>query len=271
MPASKIRHAAVAGRFYPLNPQTLRADVSSYLSPRASPAPALACMVPHAGFMYSGHVAGAVFSHLQIPDRVIILCPNHTGVGTPLSILSEGEWETPLGNVPVDPDLAGALKGRYLRLTEDGSAHHSEHAIEVELPFLQVLNPSFSFIPIAMGTRHFEVLETLGHAIALTIRSAGISTLIVASSDMNHYENDSITRLKDRKAIDCILALDPEGLFETVMRENISMCGLGPAVAMITAAKQLGARHAELVSYATSADTSGDKQTVVGYAGVIVR
>lgn len=270
MPPSSIRLPAVAGRFYPLNPERLRADLNSYLSPQVTPATALGCIVPHAGYMYSGQVAGAVFSRLHIPDRVLILCPNHTGVGTPLSILTQGEWETPLGRAQVDLHLAEALRARDPLLTEDETAHRSEHAIEVELPFLQVLNPAFSFVPIALGTRQFEVLQHLGHVIAETISSASLSVLIVASSDMNHYENDSITRLKDRKAIDRILALDPGGLFETVVREDISMCGLGPAVAMMTAVKDLGARRAELVNYATSADTSGDRETVVGYAGVIV-
>jgi AmmeMemoRadiSam system protein B len=212
-----------------------------------------------------------VYSQLQIPQRIIILCPNHTGKGRPLAIMSQGAWETPLGQAPIDSPLADALKKRFPQLTEDADAHRSEHAIEVELPFLQAHRPDFTFVPIALGTGQFDVLEKLGEAVADTVRSQAESILIVASSDMNHYENDAITRIKDHKAIERMLALDPRGLFEVVMREEISMCGFGPAVVMLTATKRLGATCAELVKYATSGDVSGDREMVVGYAGVVVR
>ena len=269
--APNLRQPAVAGRFYPQDAQTLLAEVENYLSPRVDAASAIGCMVPHAGYVYSGHVAGAVFSKIAIPRRCILLCPNHTGVGHPLSIMSEGEWLTPLGPVPIDPEIAETLKTTLPLLTEDASAHRAEHAAEVELPFLQALRPDFRFVPIALGTSHFELLAALGEAIAEVVRAQDEPVLVIASSDMNHYENDQITRIKDQKAIEPILRLDARGLYDTVMNEDISMCGFGPAVAMITAARRLGATSAELVRYATSGDISGDRDLVVGYAGVVVR
>ena len=265
-----LRHPAVAGRFYPDDADILRKEVQSYISPSSRNTSALGCLVPHAGYMYSGHVAGAVYAKLEIPSHCIVMCPNHTGRGRPLSIISEGEWETPLGRVPVDVELASQLKERFALLDEDTAAHQSEHAIEVQLPFLQTLNPDFSFVPIALGTGQFEVLEGLGLAIAEVLANQSEPVLIIASSDMNHYENDRVTRVKDHKAIEQVLSLDPRGLFDAVMNEQISMCGFGPAVAMLTAARQLSANHAELVKYATSGDVSGDRDRVVGYAGIIV-
>ena len=271
MPSTTLRHPAVAGRFYPGDPQKLRVEALEYLSPtHQAPIQAIGCIAPHAGYVYSGHVAGAVFARIEIPRRCIVLCPNHTGMGRPLAILSEGAWETPLGEVPIDAELATALKLRFALLQEDSAAHRTEHAAEVELPFLQLRQPDLRFVPIALGTGKFEVLEQLGKALADVIVVQKESVLIVASSDMNHYESDGITRVKDRLAIERILALDPRGLYDVVTQQNISMCGFGPAVAMLTAARQLGAKSAELVRYATSGDISGDRDMVVGYAGVVV-
>jgi AmmeMemoRadiSam system protein B len=269
--AATIRHPAVAGRFYPRDRNTLLKDVKSYLSPQAATIPALGCVTPHAGYIYSGAVAGAVYAQVDLPRRIIVLCPNHTGKGRPLAIMSQGAWETPLGQVPIDAALADDLKRRFPLLTEDADAHRNEHAIEVELPFLQARRPDFTFVPIALGTAQFDILEKLGEAVADTVHSQAERILIIASSDMNHYENDAITRIKDHKAIERILALDARGLFDVVMREEISMCGFGPAVAMLTATKRLGATSAELIKYATSGDVSGDREMVVGYAGVVVR
>jgi AmmeMemoRadiSam system protein B len=267
----------VAGRFYPANAQHLRAEVETYTTVRADASAkseprirALGCVVPHAGYMYSGHVAGAVYRRLNLPRRMVILCPNHTGVGEPLAILSEGAWHTPLGDVPIDEAMASELKSRMPLLAEDQEAHRFEHALEVQLPFLQVLAPGFQFVPITVGTSNFEVLSALGVVIGSVAAEAGEPVLVIASSDMNHYESDDVTRVKDRRAIDQILALDPRGLYETVHQANISMCGYGPAVVMLTAAKKLGANHAELVRYATSGDVSGDRDMVVGYAGIAV-
>jgi AmmeMemoRadiSam system protein B len=268
---STVRHPAVAGRFYPRDRDTLLKDVRSYLSTQAAPAPALGCVAPHAGYMYSGAVAGAVYSNVDLPQRCIVLGPNHTGKGLPLAIMSSGTWETPLGQAPIDSPLAEALKKRLPLLTEDENAHRSEHAIEVELPFLQTRRPDFTFVPITLGTGQFDILKKLGEAVADVVRAQSERILIVASSDMNHYENDAVTRIKDHKAIEQILALDARGLFDVVMREEISMCGFGPAVVMLTATKRLGATSAELIKYATSGDVSLDREMVVGYAGVVVR
>jgi MEMO1 family protein len=269
--AATIRHPAVAGHFYPNDPNTLKKDLRSYLSTEATPTPALGCVAPHAGYMYSGPVAGAVFANLDLPRRIITLGPNHTGKGRPLAIMSSGSWETPLGQAPIDSSLAEDLKKRCPLLSEDADAHRREHAIEVELPFLQTRRSDFTFVPIALGTGQFEVLEKLGQAIADSVQAQPEKILIVASSDMNHYENDTVTRVKDHKAIERILALDARGLFEVVMREDISMCGFGPTIVMLTAAKRLGATSAELIKYATSGDVSGDREMVVGYAGLVVR
>jgi AmmeMemoRadiSam system protein B len=266
-----LREPAMAGRFYPASPEKLRADIVSYISPQTERVPAIGCLVPHAGYMYSGQVAGAVFSKVEIPPRCIVLCPNHTGEGHPLAIMKEGAWRTPLGTLSIDPDLAEALLLAFPALTDDSAAHRSEHAIEVELPFLQVLSPDVQFVPIAIGTGQLLILEHLGKALARVIQSSAEPVLMIASSDMNHYEDDATTRVKDSKAIDKILALDSSGLYETITNESISMCGFGPTVAMLTAAKQLGAKKAELVLYATSGDVSGNRDMVVGYAGMIVQ
>jgi AmmeMemoRadiSam system protein B len=274
MATTILRHPAVAGRFYPGDPDDLRTEARGYLSQssfgKQSPVRAVGCIAPHAGYMYSGHVAGAVFARVEIPRRCIVMCPNHTGMGVPLSVMSEGAWETPLGEVPIDGELAKALKQRFPALQEDSAAHRAEHAAEVELPFLQIRQAELKFVPIALGTRQFEALEQLGKAIADVVAAQKDPVLIIASSDMNHYESDAVTRVKDHRAIERILTFDPRGLFDVVTQQDISMCGLGPAVAMLTAARQLGAKSADLVKYATSGDVSGDRDTVVGYAGVVV-
>lgn len=267
-----VRHPAVAGRFYPRDPKVLRQDIRRYLqeSAQTKPTRALGCLAPHAGYMYSGHVAGAVFGALEVPELCLVLCPNHTGIGRPLAIISEGYWETPLGDIPIESGFAAALKQSCSLLEEDSSAHRTEHAAEVELPFLQYIQPNLKFVPIALGTSQFETLEELGSAIADVIAAQTTQVLIVASSDMNHYESDAITRVKDQSAIEPMLRLDARALYDAVTQQHVSMCGFGPAVAMLTATKKLGATGAELVKYATSGDVSGDRDLVVGYAGIIV-
>lgn len=264
-----VRQPAVAGRFYPDKVGVLRRDVLSYLAAGGEKQRATGCVVPHAGYMYSGHVAGAVYARLQLPRRLVVLCPNHTGAGEPLAIMSAGGWMTPLGEAKIDSALADELKSAFPYLEEDGTAHRSEHSLEVQLPFLQVARDGFTFVPICLGTGQLPLLLALGQAIAAVLKGKG-DVMVIASSDMNHYETDSITRVKDHKAIERILALDAEGLHETVRRERISMCGYGPTVAMLAATKALSATHGELVKYATSGDISGDHETVVGYAGMII-
>ncbi len=266
-----VRQPAVAGQFYPGRAEKLRSDIESYLATGAEKIRAIGAVIPHAGYMYSGHVAGAVFARLVLPKRFVILCPNHTGMGEPLAIMSQGRWETPLGVAEVDEELARELKATFPLIREDEEAHRSEHALEVQLPFLQVLVPGFKFVPITVGTGQFEVLSALGVSMGRVLQSRLSEAMVLASSDMNHYESDSATRVKDKRAIDEVLKLDPRGLFDTVKQHDISMCGYGPTVAMLTAAKLLGAKTAEVVKYATSGDISGDRDHVVGYAGMIVR
>ena len=266
-----VRLPAVAGRFYPAEREKLVEAIRGYVGPVKDPTPVTGVIVPHAGYMYSGHVAGAVYSRIQVPSRNVILCPNHTGLGPPLSIMKTGEWQTPLGRMQIDEELCDALMAADPHLEDDTEAHRFEHALEVQLPFIQqIAGSTTKFVPITIGAGKWQWLEELGCAIGIVLKRVDRSTLIVASSDMNHYESDAITRVKDRKAIDQILAMDPRGLFDVVKRENISMCGYGPAVAMLTAAKMLGASKAELVKYATSADVSGDFDRVVGYAGMMI-
>jgi MEMO1 family protein len=265
-----LRLPAVAGRFYPDNAEELTATVREYARPHAHQVTAQvkACLVPHAGYRFSGPIAGAVYSRIALPSKIFILGVRHFPRGAPLAVISSGFWRTPLGDAPVNETLAAAFRGECPLLHEDSVAHAREHSLEVQLPFLQVLSPGFSFVPIALGTLRFDDLVAVGKALARLL-AANPETLLLTTSDLNHYEDDATTRLKDKKAVDQILALDPRGLYDLCARENISMCGLGPAVAMLTALRALGASHAELVRYATSADVSGDTSSVVGYAGLI--
>lgn len=268
--ATHVRMPAVAGQFYPGTRETLERAIRSYTNVRGEKLNALGCVVPHAGYIYSGEVAGAVYGRLNLPNRYIILCPNHTGLGPPLGIMSMGSWLTPLGKVLLDGPLAEQLKSEMAQLTEDTDSQRHEHAVEVQLPFLQMLKNDISFVPIAVGTSRFEALKGLGEAMGRVIAAQAEPILIIASSDMNHYETDSTTRIKDRKAIDRILALDPAGLYDVIVHQHVTMCGYGPAIAMLTATKQLGAKSAQLIRYATSGDVSGDRDAVVGYAGIVV-
>lgn len=266
-----IRPAAVAGQFYPADPSELRSAVHNLLPQPAKKSHALAFMVPHAGYIYSGRVAASVYGSLQLPAKFVLLGPRHFPHGKRLAILSEGTWETPLGRASIDGALASEIKNAFPLLREDSIAHAREHSLEVQLPFLQCLVPNFAFVPIVLGADRFDALESLGHAIAQVMSRRGEEIMLLVSSDMNHYESDAVTRVKDRKAIDAILSLNARRLYDTVRRESISMCGYAPAVAMLAAARELHAQEAKLISYATSAEVSGDFDRVVGYAGIIVQ
>ena len=228
-----------------------------------------ACLVPHAGYVYSGRVAGAVLSRIALPPKILILGVRHFPRGQSAAILCSGAWRTPLGDAPIDESLANAVREACPLLREDSVAHGGEHSLEVQLPFLQVLAPRFAFVPVALGTIRFEEVVSVGEAIGRVLASWKEEVLLLTTSDLNHYEDDATTRVKDGKAIERLLALDARGLYDTCRNEDISMCGLGPAVAMLTALKSLGAERAELVTYATSADVSGDSSAVVGYAGMV--
>jgi hypothetical protein len=210
-----------------------------------------------------------VFARITLPKKIVILGVRHYPHGEKVAILSSGAWRTPLGDAPIDEALAAALRAECPLLREDSVAHSGEHSLEVQLPFLQVLRADFAFVPVALGTVRFEELVAVGEAIGRVIAASGEEILLLTTSDLNHYENDATTRVKDEKAIDRILALDARGLYDTCRDEAISMCGLGPTVAMLTVLQGLGNARAELVRYATSGDVSGDYSAVVGYAGML--
>jgi MEMO1 family protein len=269
-----IRPPAVSGRFYPSDPKKLALEIEQFTAvgqTEKKKASALGCIVPHAGYMYSGHVAGAVYSAIEMPARCILIGPRHFPGGEAMAIISEGGWQTPFGDAQIDSELAAELKRSCPLLREDRVAHQREHSLEVQIPFLQRLTPNLSFVPVVLATNRYPDLEALGHAVAQVIAAQKDPILLIASTDMNHYESDAITRAKDRKAIDRVLELDPRGLYDTVNREDITMCGYAATVAMLVAMRDLGATHAELVRYATSGDITGDRDEVVGYASLIVR
>ena len=266
-----IRPPAVAGRFYTADPVQLKNQIEKFTATDGVKTSAIGCIVPHAGYIYSGKVAGAVYARLTLPTRFILLGPRHYPQGERLAILSEGSWNTPLGEAKLDSALAAELKRLFPLLREDPIAHGPEHSLEVQLPFLIQLAGQFTFVPVLIAAEKLGILEALGHALAKAVSNQKHPVMIVASSDMNHRENDAITRVKDSKAIDAILSLDARGLYETVLREDISMCGYGPTAAMLTAARDLGATTASLVRYATSAEATGESDDVVGYAGIVVQ
>ncbi|NJD68362.1 MAG: AmmeMemoRadiSam system protein B [Candidatus Methylomirabilota bacterium] len=265
-----IRRAVVAGSFYPGIPDRLQAQAADLIAGESPRVRAIGAVVPHAGYMYSGRVAGAVYARLIVPDVVVLLGPNHTGVGAGVAIMTEGAWETPLGQVPVDTELAQAILRYSQTIEEDDLGHRREHSIEVQLPLLQASGRSFSFVPICLFSSEYAVCRDVGLAVARTIQESDRSVLMVASTDMSHYVSREQAQVKDRHAIDAILACDPERLHRVVRREGITMCGFHPTTAMLIAAKELGATSTELVRYAHSGDITKDYSSVVGYAGLIV-
>ena len=267
-----IRKAAFAGSFYPSDAEELRVALRGLLPHNSKKSPAKAIIAPHASYYYSGKVAGITYSSVVLPRRYILLCPNHTGVGAPLSIQSRGRWETPLGAVEIDRELADLVRKHCLAVQESPQAHSKEHAIEVHLPFLQQqLQGGFKFVPISVGTVRLESLLELGEGLAAALQECAEPVLMVASSDMNHFEDAELTRHKDAQAIDCICRLDSRRLFETVHERKVSMCGYGPAIAVIEASRAQGATRARLVRYSHSGEVNGQLSRVVGYAGVVIR
>ena len=266
-----IRPPAVSGRFYPSDEKKLTLEIEQYAASTGQKVLARGCVVPHAGYMYSGHVAGAVYSAIEFPARCILLGPRHFPGGEAMAIISEGSWRTPFGDAQIDSELAVELKRGCSLLREDRVAHEREHSLEVQIPFLQKLVENLRFVPVVLATQRYAELEALGHAVARVIAAQTGPVLVIASTDMNHYESDAITRVKDGKAIERVLALDPRGLYDTVKSEDITMCGYAATVAMLVAMRDMGANDAELVRYATSGDLNGDRDEVVGYAGIIIR
>lgn len=263
------RKAVFAGQFYPASPESLQKQIGGFTGAGIVREEATGAVVPHAGYIYSGKVAGAVYARIALPHLFIIIGPNHTGRGCPFSLMPEGTWETPLGEAAIDATLAEKILESSKNLKADSEAHIHEHSIEVQLPFLQYHLKKFHFIPIALAHGDFATYYEIGNAIASAVK--GKKVLIIASSDLSHYEPLEVAQRKDRKAIDAILSLDVEKLLNTVGDLKISMCGYGPVATMLFAAKALGAKEAELVQYATSDETSGDSSAVVGYGGIIVK
>lgn len=267
------RPPAVAGTFYEGTPERLRAQVDRCFAANP-PAPAtkerfIGAVVPHAGLMYSGHVAAALYGLAELPRRFVILCPNHTGAGHFAAINREGAWRTPMGDVAIDTKLADALMARTPLLAEDARAHAREHSLEVQLPFLQRLVGDFTFVPICLGAHRYDYAEEIGRAISEVLKEER-DVAILASSDLNHYEDQASTLRKDQLAIDQVLARNPRELWRVVDEYDVSMCGFIPTTAMLVAANALGAADARLVKHATSGDVNGDYGHVVGYASILI-
>ena len=277
------RTPAVAGLFYPAQPEALKAEVTRLLSPRQAPQPVKAVVSPHAGLGYSGAVAGAVYGRIHCPAVFLLLGPNHRGVGAPVALTAEGEWETPLGAVAIDREVATALRSACPLIREDPVAHAHEHSLEVQLPFLQMLGAAVHIVPLVLGLVPYEVCQELAHAVAQTVRRTSRAVVIVASTDMTHcgphYRHlppagmtaHAFAYQEDRYAIDRMLALDAQGLYEVVRQRHITMCGFVPTTVALLACQELGATAATLARYMTSGDIGGDLDTVVGYAGLLIR
>jgi hypothetical protein len=266
---ASVREPAVAGRFYPSDLGRLRAEVENCLGEVRDTGPALALVAPHAGYMYSGRVAGIAFGSAGIPGRVIVVGPNHTGLGSVRSVWQRGVWRSPLGDVPVDEELAVALSERA-GLDADEAAHTREHSLEVEVPFLQVRRPDVGIVPVCLGPLSAKECLELGEAIADVVRAASGPVLLVASTDMSHYVSAGEAKRLDRLALDRLEALDADGLYSVVRTNRISMCGVVPTTVVLAAARALGALRAEVLAYANSGDVSGDYARVVGYAAARV-
>jgi AmmeMemoRadiSam system protein B len=271
MAEAPVRQPAVAGYFYPARPLEVEVELARLVKDVEPKVAARALVVPHAGWRYSGRVAGEVYGRVALPRLAVVLGPNHTGLGAAGSVMAGGRWAVPGGEVAVAEEAARAVLAASRVLEADEEAHRREHAIEVQLPFLLRLRPGLVFVPITLMRADLGFCEDVGRALASAVTSLGEEAVIICSTDLNHYEPQEVSVRKDRLAIAAMLALDPAGLHRAVMEHGISMCGVAPAVAMLAAVRELGAGQAELVRYETSGDVSGDYRRVVGYAGLIIR
>jgi len=265
------RNPVVAGQFYPASASQLKEMIEMLVDEKAEKEEVIGLVSPHAGYVYSGPVAGAVISRIKFKDTFIILGPNHSGMGKPLSIMTQGRWKTPLGEVEIDSELAKQILVTSRHLQEDTAAHQYEHSIEVQLPFLQYFQPDIRIVPITLAFASGAACKEIGREIAQAVKKLKRAVVIMASSDMTHYEPQESAQKKDYQAIGAILDLNEDELLKRVEELNISMCGYAPTVSLISAAKELGANAAELVRYQTSGDTTGDYSSVVGYAGIIIK
>lgn len=264
------REPAVAGAFYPGSASELERQVQQLTPVQSERHDLLACIAPHAGYVYSGGVAGELYGHLNVPKRVVVLGPNHTGTGAMVAVAPHDQWHTPFGAQKVDVELAKLLVGAAPAAVFDANAHWREHSLEVQLPFLVARQPDLAFLPICLGHLGLDQCLDLGRTLSNLILDLEEPVGLVASSDMSHYVTDDQARTLDHLAIDAALTRNPAALYETVHREGITMCGVVPATVAIAAANELGASRAHLVAYATSGDASGDRSAVVGYAGICV-
>ncbi len=267
------RPPAVAGQFYPAHPTSLAREVERCLGQATAGPPAtraVAIMVPHAGYVYSGPIAGQTYRRVVVPRRVVVLCPNHTGRGARCAVWPRGSWNLPGSAVSIDEPLASALAATT-GCVSDRRAHEREHSAEVQLPFLCAREPALTVTPVCLSRLSYEECHTLGLGLAQAIRTAASrdEVLIVASTDMSHHIPAELARQLDSRALERVLALDPQGLHDVVLTQDISMCGFIPTTVALVAALELGANHAELVAYGNSGDVSGDHDHVVVYAGVI--
>ncbi len=264
-----VREAAVAGQFYAGDKGSLLKQLEAMIPDRPEKIDAVGAVAPHAGYIYSGAVAGEVYAKIKPKSTYIILSPNHTGYGDRFAALSEA-WQTPLGVVDVDTDLLAAVMRNTDLVTESPDAHIYEHSIEVQLPFIQRTSPEARIVPITVRDGHLPELREVADTIASAVKETGRDAVIIASSDMTHYESRKAAKEKDKKAIQKIIDLDPEGLLSVVEGSNISMCGYIPTAIMLMCANKMNAKKGELVKYADSGDVTGDTVQVVGYAGIVV-
>lgn len=270
-----IREPAVAGQFYPGTAKAVATALDRLLPAAPIQRRAKAIIAPHAGWMYSGPTAGIVYGNVEIPDRVVLIGPNHRGLGSRYAVFAEGSWRLPSGMIPVAQDVTAALLAECHQLTADERAHQLEHSLEVQVPFLQRLNPRVRIAPVLIGGSWPEAggrgeLRRIGEALANVVTRLAEPVLLVASTDLNHYESQATSNAKDRRALDAVVGLDEDELMRRVTAEEISMCGVAPTYIALIAAKKLGATRAEVLDYRTSGDVSGDFQRVVGYGAVVI-
>ena len=266
-----IRKSVAAGQFYPDSADKLKKMIEGFVGEETPSDDVIGLVSPHAGYIYSGAVAVKTISRARIKDTVIIIGPNHTGMGKAFSIMTEGAWNTPLGNIKIDSELAKRILGTSKYLEEDSGAHRFEHSIETQLPVLQYFRKDFKLVPIVLSCAIGAVYKEIGEKIAAAVTELKRQALIIASSDMTHYESQASAQYKDEQAIEAMLEMDADKLLNRIDELDITMCGYAPAVSLITATKALGGGKAELVSYQTSGDTTGDYSSVVGYAGIIIK
>lgn len=263
------RKPVVAGQFYPDSEELLRNELSRLIPQSAFKRVVKGIISPHAGYFYSGSIAGHLYSSITIPETIIIIGPNHHGAGAGAALYPTGEWLTPLGSTPISSHLNELLLQHTPYIQLDAVAHQQEHSLEVQLPFIQYLRPEASIAALCISYSEYPILREIASGVAAAIREYGKDVLIIASSDMTHYESADSASKKDQLALERALLLDGKGLLEVCHRHNITMCGVAPSTIMIEAVRQLGADKGELVGYGTSGDVTGDNRQVVGYAALI--